>query len=290
MTTPTQSKTRASTATSGSASTASSSLANASLKSSSLRKESKMTGFTGFVETPTLRKLPIRITKYVKEPTDAVDMRVLARSSDASRFASHVREALQSPFFLDLFDDPVPVNKTLIAVCGDFTSAALLTHLTQRLWGTLAILMVNGEPVYLPNAIDEMGRKWCITSLAELAEMTCLTPAELKRARRNLVQQSLVMEGGVKRCPNALAFALNEQAIDRATTAAAVNKYLATLPMQEETESAEFSEPAETAEAGKAANDTLKTAPLSPIVPEVPRNVLAPLDEIDAVSTRRKSK
>ncbi len=270
MTSPTHSKVRTSLA-------AHASPASPSTKSAP-RKESRMTGYTGFVETGTLRTLPIRITKYVEPPKDAIDMRVLARSADDSRFAAHVREALQSPFFLDLFDDPVPVNKTLIAVCGDFTSAALLTHLTQRLWGTLATLMVNGEPVYLPNAVDDRGRKWCITSLAELAEMTCLSPSDLKRARRNLVQQSLIMEGGVKRCPNAIAFALNEQAIDRATTAAAVTKYLSTLPIQDE-----YS--AESAEV-----DAAQMTKSSPIVPQAPRNVLAPLDELDAPTIKPASK
>jgi hypothetical protein len=266
MTTPTHVKARAST------------LAIGSLAAPITRRDSKMTGYTGFVETPTLRTLPIRITKYVEESKDAVDMRVLARSADDSRFASHVREALQSPFFLDLFDDPVPVNKTLIAICGDLTSAALLTHLTQRLWGTLATLVVNGEPVYLPNAIDDRGRKWCITSLAELAEITCLTPAELKHARRNLVQKSFVMEGGVKRCPNALAFALNEQAIDRATTTVAVNKYLSSLPIQDDGSPESTSDEATNPERFKL------------IAPEAHRNVLAPLDEFDATPIKPASK
>jgi hypothetical protein len=189
-----------------------------------------------------------------------------------------VREALTSPLFLDLFDEPVFINRTLIRVCGDIASAALLTHFTQRLWNASAPLMLNGEPVHLPNALDEQGRLWCITSLDELMEVTGLTAAELKRARRKLVVLSLVIEGGVRQCPHALAFSLNNRALDRATTNLAVCRYLTSLDLDAE----------HIAGYGLAVPESIEGDKRQ----RAPRNVLEPLDVIEATtpSGKRRSR
>jgi hypothetical protein len=227
---------------------------------------------------PPLRTLPIRITKVQEESAHALDLRALAGSDDQSVFASRVREALASPLFLDLFDEPVSINRTLIRVCGDIASAALLTHFTQRLWNASGPLMLNGEPVHLANALDVQGRLWCITSVDELMEVTGLTAAELKRARRKLVALSLVIEGGVRRCPHALAFSLNSRALDRATTNSAVRRYLTSLDLDAE----------DIASYGLAVLKDVE----GETSPRAPRNVLEPLDVIEAItpSGKRRSR
>jgi hypothetical protein len=225
--------------------------------------------------TSPLRRLPIRITRVVEEATDALDVRALANSNDTSPFAEHVREALDSPYYLDLMDEPVPVNRSFVRVCGDLCSAALLTHITQRLWGDTARLKVNGQPVYLANAQDAQGRTWCITSVAELMEVNEMTLAELKRARRKLVALSFVLEGGVKRCPDALAFALNARALDRALSAAAVRRYLTATGGDDNA----IVEAWVTHSMGLTGTEAAH-------LPARVRNVLAPLDVFEATTQR----